>query len=154
MEHPKAIGDRTTLAVMAALQEAGFALYVPFGENTRVDVVIDDGRVLARVQCKTGRLRRGAVRFSACSNYGHHRNPKMLQRDYLGDIDYWGVYCPETRGVYIVPIADAWLGRQCALRVEAPRNNQRSRIRWAAGYQLGTVEVEATGAPAVSAGAG
>jgi hypothetical protein len=35
MEHPKAIGDRTTLAVMLALQGAGFDVLLPFGENTR-----------------------------------------------------------------------------------------------------------------------
>ena len=37
MEHPKDIGDRTTLAVMLALREVGFAVLVPFGENTRYD---------------------------------------------------------------------------------------------------------------------
>jgi PD-(D/E)XK endonuclease len=38
MEHPKAKGDRTTLAVMLALREAGYAVLVPFGENTRCDL--------------------------------------------------------------------------------------------------------------------
>jgi hypothetical protein len=42
MEHPKVVGDRSTLAIMAALRAAGFALYLPFGENTRTDLVIDD----------------------------------------------------------------------------------------------------------------
>jgi hypothetical protein len=53
-DHPKAKGDRTTLAVMLGLHEAGFAVSVPFGENTRYDLIIDDGTSLARVQCKTG----------------------------------------------------------------------------------------------------
>src|SRR5205823_10246568 len=69
VEHPKDVGDRTTLAVMAALRGSGFALYMPFGENTRCDLVVDDGQRLARVQCKTGRLRQGAVRFAVCSHY-------------------------------------------------------------------------------------
>jgi hypothetical protein len=34
VEHPKAKGDRTTLAVMLALQSSGRNLLVPFGENT------------------------------------------------------------------------------------------------------------------------
>jgi hypothetical protein len=66
MEHPKDIGDRTTLAVMLALREVGFAVLVPFGENTRYDLVIDDGAKMASVQCKTGRLRKGAVLWSMC----------------------------------------------------------------------------------------
>jgi PD-(D/E)XK endonuclease len=50
MEHPKAIGDRSTLAIMLALRGAGFALYAPFGENTRCDLIVDDGMRLSR--CK------------------------------------------------------------------------------------------------------
>jgi PD-(D/E)XK endonuclease len=60
MEHPKDIGDRSRLAVMLALRAAGFAVLIPFGENTRYDLVIDDGYSLGRVQCKTGRLFNGA----------------------------------------------------------------------------------------------
>jgi hypothetical protein len=33
MEHPKDVGDRTTLAVMIALQDAGYGVAVPFGET-------------------------------------------------------------------------------------------------------------------------
>jgi len=68
--HPKDIGDRTALAVMLALREAGYAISVPFGENTRYDLVIDDGESLLRVQCKTGRLRKGSIVFATCSTYG------------------------------------------------------------------------------------
>ena len=79
MEHPKAIGDRSTLAIMLALHEAGYDLLVPFGENTRYDLVIDDGTHLARVQCKTGRLREGAILFNTCSSYAHHPNPRVVK---------------------------------------------------------------------------
>jgi PD-(D/E)XK endonuclease len=154
MEHPKAVGDRTTIAVMAALQEAGFALYMPFGENTRIDLIIEDGIQLWRVQCKTGRLRCGAIWFSTCSSYAHHANPRVVRRDYLGQIDYWGVHCPETGGVYLVPIEDAWVRERAALRVEPPRNNQRRRIRLASDYQIGVISVAATAVPGATAGAG
>jgi hypothetical protein len=124
MSHPKDVGDRTTLAVMAALREAGFLISVPFGENTRYDLVIDDGVRLGRVQCKTGRLRCGAVRFAAFSTYAHHPKPRVVRRSYLGQIDYWGVHCPDTDRVYLIPLADAALRRQIARRVDPPRNNQ------------------------------
>jgi len=118
---------------MLALRQAGYALLVPFGENTRYDVVIDDGETLSRVQCKTGRLREGAVVFKVCSSYAHHRNPKT-RRDYAGQIDYFGVHCPQTGGVYLVPIQDAALRTQCSLRVTPSRNNQSRRIRLADAY--------------------
>ena len=153
MDHPKTIGDRTTLVVMLALREAGYSLYLPFGENTRCDLAIDEIDRLARVQCKTGRLRNGAVRFKACSSYAHHRNPRTNGRHYLGEIDYFAVYCPETAGVYLIPITEIPLTTQGAIRVHPPRNGQRRRIRFARDYLVATVVTRLTGEPAESSGA-
>jgi hypothetical protein len=143
MEHPKDIGDRTTLAVMLALRDLGLGVLVPFGENTRYDLVIDDGTSLSKVQCKTGRLRNGAVRWSVCSNYAHHRNPRVAQRDYQGEVDFFGVYCPETEGVYLIPIAELPVRRKGTLRVEPAKNCQRKLIRPASEYEIGRVKVHA-----------
>ena len=30
----------------------------------------------------------------------------MVQRNYIGEIDYFAVYCLETAGVYLIPIAE------------------------------------------------
>jgi hypothetical protein len=153
MDHPKAIGDRSQLAIMLALQDAGLDVFSPFGENTRCDLVIDDGVRLSRIQCKTGRLRLGAVRFAVCSSYAHHRNPGELRRDYQGQIEFFAVYCPETSGAYLVPIDDLPVRRQAALRVEPSRNSQRRRIRPAADYEIAKVEVRATAGPGAIPGA-
>jgi len=142
MEHPKDIGDRSTLAIMCALQRLRYGIYLPFGENTRCDLILEGGGQLTRVQCKTGRLRRGAVAFSLCSNYGHHRNPQTYQRDYRGQVDAFAVYCPETTGVYLVPIADVPGKRQALLRVDPPRNQQRRKIRLARKYEIGRIAIE------------
>jgi PD-(D/E)XK endonuclease len=138
---------------MLALDDAGYAVFVPYGENTRADLVIDKGSRLARVQCKTGRLQSGAVRFRACSSYAHHPNPKILKRDYLDEIDYFGVYCPETYGVYLVPIDCAQVRRECALRVDPSRNGQKQGIRAAADYEIARVSVRATREPGAIPGA-
>jgi hypothetical protein len=142
MEHPKAIGDRTTVLVVAALQACGYSVLVPFGENTRYDLVIDDGERLARVQCKTGRLRAGGIRFAVCSCYGHHQNPKTARRDYHGQIDYFGVYCPETQAVYLVPIGDVQTRVTAILRVTPSRNNQQRGVRLAAQYEIARASVK------------
>ena len=139
VQHPKDVGDRTQLAVMLALRDAGYAVLVPFGENTRYDLVIDDGTSLRRIQCKTGRLREGAVRFNVCSCYGHHLRPGNSRRGYRGEIDLFGVYCPDTRTVYLVPIDDVPAKSQAALRVEPTKNKQRRRIRHANAYALALV---------------
>jgi hypothetical protein len=153
MEHPKEIGDRSQLAIMLALHDAGLAVYVPLGENTRCDMIVEHGPRLYRVQCKTGRLRLGAVRFAVCSCYGHHRNPGESRRTYEGQIEFFAVYCPETQGVYLVPIDDVQLRSQAALRIEPTRNGQKRNIRHAANYEIAKVELRSTGGPGAMPGA-
>jgi hypothetical protein len=152
MEHPKDVGDRSTLAIMLALRGNGYGVYAPFGENTRCDLVIDDGSTLFRVQCKTGRFLNGAVIFPTCSSYAHPPNPKITQRDYIGQVDFFAVFCAKTEGVYLVPLTDLPTRRLASLRVEAARNSQRRRIRYAAAYQIGTLAF-ATAEPGARAGA-
>ena len=141
MRHPKDIGDRSTLAILLALQAQGWMTYLPFGENTRCDVIVDYGARLSRVQCKTGRLRTGSVLFATCSTYGHHTNPKAVRRTYEGEIDEFAVFCPDLGTVYMVPIADVPVIKQAALRVDQPRNRQSKRIRFASQYEIARIDL-------------
>jgi hypothetical protein len=140
MEHPKTVGERSELAVMYGLVCAGYQVLLPYGENTRYDMVIAEGERFSRVQCKTGRLRNGVIVFYTVSSYGHHPNPKIRSRNYLGEIDYFGVYCPETGGVYLVPIADAPNRGSASLRVEPTRNKQTRRVRYASNFEIKRLE--------------
>lgn len=152
-EHPKQIGDRTTVAVMLALIDAGLDVSVPFGENCRYDLVIDRGDRLTRVQCKTGRLRDGTVRFATASTYGHLPSPRETRRDYVGQIDEFAVYCPDTGAVYLLPIEDVRTHSGAYLRVTPPQNGQRKRIRYAKDYEIARVECRVpgdSGGPVVS----
>jgi PD-(D/E)XK endonuclease len=135
MDHPKDIGDRTTLAVMLALRMAGLTVLIPFGENSRYDLVFEDDQRFTRVQCKTGRLRAGAVVFKTTSSYAHHRSPQALRRGYQGQIDCFGVYCPETGGVYVVPIAEV-PGTCARLRVDPALNGQQESTHPAEKYEF------------------
>src|SRR4051812_29958198 len=142
MRHPKEIGDRTTLAVMFALKLRGETVLVPFGENVRYDLVADNGRRLSRIQCKTGRLRNGAIHFRVCSSYAHHPNPRGdAKRDYKGQIDEFGVFCPDTGTVYRIPIDDMPNERTASLRVEPPRNAQIKNVRMAITYEVARIDV-------------
>ena len=124
--------------VLARLVQAGKEILVPFGENQRYDLVIDEGDRFIRVQCKTGRLRKGAISFNTCSVDYHHpnsRGSRPYRRDYCGDAELFGVYCLATDGVYLVPVED--VGRSTAsLRIEPTRNGQAKKIRWAKNYLL------------------
>jgi PD-(D/E)XK endonuclease len=139
---------------MLGLQAAGFMVSVPFGENTRYDLIADDGEKLLRVQCKTGRLRNGVVLFATCSFYGHHPNPKITHRDYHGDVDAFGVYCMRLGGVYLVPISELPNQRMAALRIAPPLNNQHEKVRFANDYEIALVDLVPTARPRGSSGAG
>jgi hypothetical protein len=140
-EHPKIVGDRTQLAVMAALHEAGYGLYVPFGENTRCDLIVEQRGMLARIQVKTGRLRGGAVEFNVCSTNGHHPHATILKRTYEGEVDLFAVHCRDTSGVYLIPIEHLPMKYTARLRVERSKNNQHENVRWAGAYEIGTVAI-------------
>lgn len=125
--------------VLARLLEVYEQVLIPFGENTRYDLLIEDADEYIRVQCKTGRLVRGSVVFSACSTNFHHPDGEMkrnYRHHYRGQADRFGVYCRGTGAVYLVPVRD--VGKAAAsLRVEPCLNKQSKRIRWAKDYAIG-----------------
>lgn len=141
-DHPKAVGDRSEAHVLAALVEHYPTVLMPWGENCRYDFVIEteDGRLL-RIQCKTGRLRKGAVLFNTSSFTYHH--PKYAgrgtvqhcSRGYDEDAELFAVYCRDNRRVYLVPVEDVPASGG-SLRVEPTKNGQHNGIRWAAQYEL------------------
>jgi hypothetical protein len=140
------IGNRTMGIVLAALLDAGYRPLLPFGDGHPYDIALDiDGRLI-RVQCKTGRLIRGAVCFPTAI---WCRGNKY--RSYRGDADCFGVYCPETRQVYLVPVGHA-PDRSASLRVDPPRNGQAKGVRWAKDYVVGPEPSNLTGSDLVSLG--
>lgn len=128
----KAIGNVTEAMVMAAFVKKGLPLLLPFGDNHRYDMVVEFQGGFRRVQCKTGRLRNGAIVFNACSSYAHRGgSPKF----YNGAADFFAVYCPETDKVYLVPVPDKQT-TEMTLRVEPSKNNQVTNIRLASEFLL------------------
>ena len=87
-------------------------------------------------------MRLGAVEFATASSYAHHPNEKPTQRHYRGQADAFAVYCRETGGVYLIPIEELPLDR-AYLRVRAPLNGQRKRVRFAQDYEIATVNCNA-----------
>jgi hypothetical protein len=130
MRDTSSIGNKSEAMVLAALVHAGHWPMIPFGGGHPYDIALDDGGRLLRVQCKTGRLVKGAVVFPTaimCRNNTY--------RSYRGDVDYFGVYCRGTAQVYLVPIADV-PARTASLRVAAPLNGQTQGLRWAKDYLI------------------
>jgi PD-(D/E)XK endonuclease len=129
----KSVGDITQSQVMAALLKRGKKVLMPFGDNFRYDLVVEDDGRFTRIQCKTGKINRGAIAFSVASSQ-YHRGGK--RQNYRGQVDAFGVFCPDNDKVYIIPIDDLPLVREAKLRLTLPRNSQVKGVRWASVYEI------------------
>ena len=137
-QNPKAVGERSEAIIMAKLVELGYEVLKPFGDNLRYDLVIEDADgKFWRIQCKTGRSNGEYIEFAPASLYYHTRAGKTVNgsKSYHGQIDYFAVYCRETRGVYLVPVSHTGTS-QVSLRLVPTKNNQEKNVRWAKDYEI------------------
>jgi hypothetical protein len=121
-------GNATEAAVLDALVNRDFAVLLPFGEGHPYDLVVQIKDRFLRVQCKTARVRNGCLRFNSRST-DHGHGPGT----YIGLADIFGVYCPSTGQVYLVPVRDV-PRFDVFLRLEPTRNNQQVGVRYARDY--------------------
>lgn len=134
----KATGERSEAIIIARLVEVGYDVLKPLGDNLRYDLTIEDADgKFWRIQCKTGRSNGEYITFVPASLYYHTRAGRTTygSRSYHGQIDYFAVYCPETRGTYLVPVEHTGTSHM-NLRLMPTKNNQEKNVRWAKDYEL------------------
>ena len=124
-------GTLTESKILAAFVEAGYLVSLPFGDGHKYDLIVDDGRSIQRVQCKTGRVRNGSLLFNACSFSGN----AGTRRDYKEAADLFAVLNLETGDVYIIPVGEVGHTVAC-LRLNPTLSGQNKGIRWAKKYLL------------------
>jgi hypothetical protein len=129
--HTKDRGSVSEALILAKLLQLGKKVLLPFGDNRRYDLVIDeeDG-TFTRVQCKTARISNGCVVFNGCSS-----NKRIKGRGYKGEADSFIAYCPPTDKYYSIRV-DKCCEHRIRLRIEPPRNNQMVNVRHAVDYEL------------------
>jgi hypothetical protein len=128
----KAKGEISEGCVIAHVLKLGYSASIPFGNNQRYDLILDDGERLWRVQVKTAHYHRGCLVFSASSTNGF----TGAKANYRGQADLFLVYSPDTDKVYRVPVED--VGRyEVWLRVDDPKGTApKTTIRWARDYEM------------------
>lgn len=135
MRNTSHIGEISRTQIIAALTLQGKTILLPLSDHQRYDLVIEDHGIFQRVQCKTGRLRNGVIRFVPCSIDSRSKPGGRVCRSYRGEIDLFGVYCPDNNKCYLVPVGKA--GQcGCHLRIALPQNGQKTRILWADEYEI------------------
>jgi hypothetical protein len=129
----KSVGDISEVAALHALMFAGYHVAIPFGENNRYDLIIEKEGVLSRVQVKTGRLRAGSIIFNCYSSHVHRSGIEC--RRYVGEVEFFAVYCPEINEVYLIPATDLDV-LQGSLRIYPSRNRQKKGVRLGSRYNI------------------
>lgn len=129
----KTKGNISEAIILAHLLKSGHSISIPFGNNSRYDLILDDGAHLLRVQCKTATYKNGCVVFSIASVNGFNGK----KTNYVGTIDLFIVYCPQLDSIYKIPIQEAPTKSSMVLRVDAPKLNTNTKsIKWASKYKI------------------
>ena len=109
--------------------EKGENVFTPFCEGGRYDLLMDKDNQFIRIQCKTGKLKKGSVVFNNYSVTG------AGSRSYGNEVDAYGVYCPQNKKTYLVPAVDCTKSATY-LRVEPAKNGMQKNIRHAEKYEI------------------
>ncbi|SEO65971.1 PD-(D/E)XK endonuclease [Halorientalis persicus] len=117
MGNTKDRGDTTEARIIHALIARGYSVSIPFGDNDSYDLVVDSTPGLHRVQCKTGWIEDGCVRFKTASKTTVDGD--VVAKEYGDSIDAFAIRCKDTDRLYWVPETRAGK-KNTYLRVDDP----------------------------------
>jgi hypothetical protein len=121
--------------IAADLVRRGYKIAIPYGEDWDYDLIVCRNEKLERVQCKYTRSDGRVVVVRSRSHSLTNGRVRATKRYTAAMIDWLAVYDATTNCCYYVPAAELGSGMAMMhLRLVAPRNNQRSRIRMAGEY--------------------
>lgn len=122
----KEIGTIGEAKALAKFTQLGIPVYLPFGDNTKSDMIIDLNKKLLRVQIKTCEKvsNDGSIHFR-CRYTPNCR--KNIQAFYKPDeVDYFVFYSLELDKLFLVKFEEC---KKCFnLRVSSSRNSQKRGI--------------------------
>ena len=126
----KTKGDIGVAKVIADLAQHGIDIALPLSEHQPFDLIaILDNQIVGRVQVKYRTAKSNktvSVRLAACASNSNGFYYKPIDRR---SFDFFAIYCPDVNSVAYVPLEDVAHMEEFHIRLEPPKNNQRSGIR-------------------------
>ena len=74
----------------------------------------------------------GCIRFKSSSTEWYKIHAR---KHYRGQVEYFGVYCPELDKAYLIPVEIVGTS-QGVLRIDPSKNNQTKLIHWCKEYEI------------------
>lgn len=127
-------GNLTELQCLTSFYENGCHVSIPFGENSRYDMIVDVGGKLIRVQVKTSSLKKTksrAIEFSCRSSHVNRSGVKNVKYT-KEEIDYFATY--RSGKCYLIPINECSVAK--TLRLEPYEDGRIKGISFASDYEL------------------
>ncbi len=134
MKNTTARGDLSELEIAIALTRSGLTVLRPLSSGLRYDLAVDNGDgTFMRIECKTGMFKDGVIYFRA--HNADARRPNGVP--YWGQIEAFGVYCPQLKQAFLIPSAALRTSSTARLRVGPTRNGQVKNVQLADPFRIG-----------------
>ena len=125
-------GNLTELQCLTAFYQEGCHVSLPYGENSRYDMIVDVNGTLVRVQVKTSSLAgEGAINFSCRSSHVNSTGVKNVRYS-AQEIDYFATFWDGQ--CYLVPVSEC--STEKTLRFVPPKSGQIKGITFASEYTI------------------
>jgi len=126
--HKKTKGSIAELAVATRLMKDGWHVLLPYGENTRYDLVAEKDNRFVRIQVKYVTPKNGVLYVNCQSSNNWSVLPYTA-----AEIDAIAAYNAATGDVYYIPV-ESMRRTAMKLRLEPTKNHQKLHVRFAKDF--------------------
>lgn len=131
MAEKKRQGSIGEVMVVAEAIRRGYKVAIPWGEDSKYDLIVDRSGKLERVQCKYTKSN-GEVVIARCRSANNWSQIKYS----CDDIDWLAIYDLTSQKCYFIPSSILEEGRaQINLRIKPTGNNQNKGVLWAKDFE-------------------
>ncbi len=129
MTRKKQISKEGELRFAAEFIRQGWDVFLPYGEDGPIDLLISKEGVFKRIQVKSTCPISGAIHCRVKSS-----NNWQVKKYTKKEIDFFGIYDYVNKKGYLIPIEEMEGMTEAIIRLDRPKNNQSKGIRPAKNY--------------------
>lgn len=133
-DNSRAVGNVGEAVAIAEFTKKNIPVFLPFGQNTPVDLLIFINDQFKKIQVKTTKsIKNGTMEFEMCRTNGF----TLKKTPYTSkDTDYFYLYCIENKESYLISQNEIGEIRTVTIRIDKPKNNQKKGVRYSSDYNF------------------
>lgn len=129
-------GNIGEAVILSEFVKRNIQVAIPFGDNARYDLIAEFNGKLNKIQIKyCDCLSETNAIVCPCRSSTNHTTNKHYTT-YENDVDYMCFYIPRWNKTMIMPIQDIGTRKEIYVRLELPKNNQRSKVTLVDDYSF------------------